>query len=62
MKNKIFVLILALTLAVGMLASCQPECEHPLSENWSSDENGHWNECLCGEKEAQPIVNSGSIY
>jgi hypothetical protein len=52
MKNKIFVLILALTLAVGMLASCQPECEHPLSENWSSDENGHWHPFTCehGEK------------
>ena len=52
MKNKIFVLILALTLAVGMLASCQPECEHPLSEKWASDENGHWHPFTCehGEK------------
>ena len=27
-----------------------PAHEHDYSEEWSSDENGHWHECSCGDK------------
>lgn len=58
MKRNLLLLILALTIAVGMLVSCQPECEHPLSDKWSSDADGHWHPFTCehGEKAKDALV------
>ncbi len=50
MKNKLLAVLLAMVVVLLAFASCQ-KCEHPLSEEWESDVNGHWHptECEHGE-------------
>ncbi len=45
--KKLLSLAITLVLAVSLLASCQPECEHTFSENWNSDANSHWHPATC---------------
>ena len=45
--KKLFFLICVIALAVTALASCTQDCEHPLSEAWESDYNGHWHPTTC---------------
>lgn len=58
MKRNLLLLILALALAVGCLASCQQDCEHTFSENWNSDETSHWHPATCEHGEVKDSLAS----
>lgn len=60
MKHKLLAIILVTVLSLLAFVSCK-ECEHPLLEEWESDDNGHWHptECEHGEfrSETEPHVD-----
>ncbi len=47
MMKKLFFLICIISLAITALASCGQECEHPVSEDWTSDAGYHWHATTC---------------
>ncbi len=59
MKIKILVLLLILVLSV--LCSCGHS--HKFSSTYSTDENGHWHACKCGEKAdlGEHIFDEGTV-
>ena len=61
MKRKFLAIILVALISLLAFASCA-KCEHPLSAEWESDENGHWHptECEHGEfrSEAEAHVDA----
>ncbi len=46
MKNKLLAVLLAMVIVLLAFASCD-KCDHPLSEEWESDANGHWHPTTC---------------
>ncbi|MBR7116407.1 MAG: hypothetical protein IKC87_01705 [Clostridia bacterium] len=56
MKNKLFVLLLAISVTILAFTSCDlfvGECEHTFSEEWTSDEKSHWHAATCEHGEIQ---------
>ena len=49
MKKKLLSAVLSVGAVVG-LASCSLGHTHEFSENWSSNENGHWHACECDSR------------
>ena len=46
MKHKFLPILLVMLISLLAFASCS-KCEHPLSEEWESDVNGHWHPTTC---------------
>lgn len=47
MKRNFLLLLCIVALMLTCFISCTPECEHPVSEEWTSDANNHWHATTC---------------